>query len=208
MQIAKLLGALLFTQLSHAAGYVDPTAIDADAPEMLDPTAFYTFCGPNDFVVSLDAGKPRRSNRQVEGEESQYPLDAEGGTKTVSCKLGKQEIVATFDVNPPHERGMCAAVHRIGIKVDVDGQRLLKTKFAEYCTVWGISSLSLLSYGEGSPAAVLRVCGYWREDVPISRTKEGFAKRSFECADFDVQEMLRRKLHIVDSLRQVHALAP
>jgi hypothetical protein len=203
----RLLYISLLAQAAHASPYVDPTAIEADAPEMLQPSDFYTFCGPNDFVLSLDPAKPQRPNAPPVGEEVKHALDEQGGTKVVSCALGTHELVATFDIAPPSERGWCAAVHHIKVRVRIDDQMLLSTKFAEYCTHWGITSLTLFGSGGRSPST-LRVCGYWQGEVPLSREGKGLSKRSFECADFDAIEMVERKLYIVDTPHEVHALAP
>lgn len=203
---AKSLCALLIVQCAHASPYVDPTAIEAEAPEMLEPTAFHTFCGPSDFVVSLDPAKPSRANGQVDGSELKHALDDQGGTKTVTCKQGNQEIVATFDITPPGEQGFCGAVHHVKVRVRVDNQMLVTSKFADYCTLWGVTSITLLGRGSASPAATLRVCGYWQGQVAVRNGKDALDKRHFECSDFPAQEMLTRKLYVSDSPNEIYTL--
>jgi hypothetical protein len=174
---------------------------------MLQPTAFYSFCSPNAFAMSLDPVQLRSADK-AQGEEVKHPLDQEGGTKTIACKQGGREVVASLKVVPPHESGMCAALHHIHVRLSVDGQVLLTTKFANHCAPWGLSSLSLLGLGESSRYSTLRSCGYWNEEIAVSQGQGQIAKRSFECADFPALEMLNRKLYLFDGTHQVHAVKP
>jgi hypothetical protein len=169
---------------------------------MLEPSAIYSFCGMHSFVISLDPVQPRQGKTQ--GEALKHPLDEQGGNKTIECKQGNGVIAATLKISPPRESGMCAAVHYVHVKVQVNGQTLLVTKFAEYCAPWGLTSLSLLGYSEAFPPSTLRMCGYWRQNVAVAKRGIEVEKRSFECADFSTSQLLESKLYLTDG--EIHAL--
>ncbi len=196
MRFAGPLFALLFASGVHALPYVDPTAIEADAPEMLQPSAVYSFCAARTFAIALEPVQPRHA--EIEGEELKHPLDEHGGRRTIECKLGKDLIAATLRISPPGGNGMCGAVHFVGLELQVNDQLLLGTKFAEYCSPWGITSVTLIKYDAGYPLATVRMCGYWREDVAVANSGIKVYKRSFECSDFAASELLENKLHISD----------
>jgi hypothetical protein len=204
MRLAGPLFALLFSSSANAVPSVDPTAIEADSPDMLQPSAIYSFCGAHSFAISLDPVPPRRG--KTDGEELKHPLDEHGGTKAIECKQGNGLIVATLQISPPRENGMCAAVHYVHVKVQVNGQMMLATKFAEYCAPWGLTSLSLVGYGEAFPPSTLRMCGYWRGNVAVANSEIKVDKRSFECADFSASELLEKKLYLTDGPQEIHAL--
>ena len=206
-QFIGSLCAVVSVPPAHAVPQVDPTAIEAESPEMLQPAAFYSFCGPNAFAVSLDPVQLRSADK-AQGEEVKHPLGEAGGTNVITCKQGGREVVATLTVAPPRESGMCAALHHIHVKLSVDGQVLLTTKFANYCAPWGLSSFSLLGLGESSPHSTLRSCGYWNEEIAVMPRGDKISKRSFECADFSALEMLSSKLYLSDGTHQVHSLEP
>jgi hypothetical protein len=204
MRFAGPLFALLLASGVHAAPYVDPTAIEADAPEMLQPSAIHSFCGPHAFAISVDPVQLRRG--QGDGEALTYPLDEHAGTKTIECKQNDGRIVATLRITPPGGNGFCGAVHYVHVKLQIDDQLLLATKFAEYCAPWGLTSLSLIEYSEAFPPSTLRMCGYWRASVPVADSQLKVDKRSFECADFSTPELLEKKLVLTDGPHEIHAL--
>jgi hypothetical protein len=204
MRFAGPLFALLFASSVNAVPYVDPTAIEADGPEMLQPSAIYSFCGAHSFAISLDPAQPRHGKTDV--QELKHPLDEHGGTKAIECKQGNGLIVATLRISPPGANGMCAAVHYVHVKLQVNGQMLLATKFAEHCAPWGLTSLSLVEYGEAFPPSTLRMCGYWRQDVAVANSAIKVDKRSFECADFSASQLLEKKLYLTDGPQEIHAL--
>jgi len=204
IRLAGPMYTLLVASSVHAAPDVDPTAIEADGPEMLQPSAIHSFCGAHRFAISLDPGPPRHD--QPKGEEIKHPLDEHGGTKSIECKQGDGLIVATLRIAPPGGNGMCAAVHHVHVKLQINGQMLLATKFAEYCAPWGLTSLSLIEYGEAFPPSTLRMCGYWRGNVAVANSGIEVEKRSFECADFSTSELLEKKLYLTDGPHEIHAL--
>ena len=204
MRFAGPLFALLFASSVDAVPYVDPTAIEADGPEMLEPSAIYSFCGAHSFAISLDPVQPTRG--KTDGEELKHSLDEHGGTKAIECKQGNHLIVATLRITPPGGNGMCAAVHSVHVKLQVNGQMLLATKFAEYCAPWGLTWLSVLEYGKAFPPSTLRMCGYWRQDVAVANSGIKVNKRSFECADFAAAELLEKKLYVTDGPHEIYEL--
>lgn len=204
MKFVGPLLALFFAASVHAVPYVDPTAIEADAPEMLQPSAIYSFCGARTFAISLDPAHLRQG--RTDGEELKHPLDEHGGTKTIECKQGDDRIVATLRISPPGGNGMCGAVHYVHVKLEVNDQMLLATKFAEYCAPWGLTSVSLLGYGEAFPPSTLRMCGYWQQNVAVIDSQIKVDKRSFECADFSAAELLEKKLFLMDGPHEIHVL--
>jgi hypothetical protein len=171
MRFAGPLFVLLVASSAHAVPYVDPTAIEADAPEMLEPSAVYSFCGAHNFVISLDPVQLRRG--KADGEELKHPLDEHGGTKTIECKQNNGLIVANLRISPPGGNVMCGAVHHVDVKLQINDQMLVATQFAEHCAPWGLTltSLSLLEYGEAFPPSTLRMCGYWRQDVAVADSR-------------------------------------
>ena len=151
MRFAGPLFALLFASGVHALPDVDPSAFEADGPEMLEPSAVYSFCAARTFVISLEPVQPRHA--KIEGEELKHPLDEHGGTKAIECKLGKDLIAATLRITPPGGNRMCGAVHFVDLELQVNDQLLLGTKFANYCSPWGISSVTLRKFVAAYPLA-------------------------------------------------------
>ncbi|MDD0841275.1 hypothetical protein [Pseudomonas sp. Gutcm_11s] len=182
--ITVILG--LFAPVLTAAPLVDPWAIMAESPDMLDPEDVYTSCSDNRFVISLDA-----VNAPSE-KATALPVKSPPWEKEIRCTLNGREITSTLTVAEPRPTGICGATHHIEGNLAVDNARLLgNSNFANYCSMSGISSLSLKTRTDGGLAELI-ICTYESGHGNTSAT------HVYACRSYDADALMAKGVTLTD----------
>lgn len=188
MRASLSLIVILVSTYCGAAQLVDPYEIMAESPKMLDPDEIFISCTDKAFDIALE--KP--IGNQIANNES-FKLASNGGNKVVKCSLKGHLIESEFSYSGSSGSGYCGGVKFIQASISIDSKRILYSPFANYCTMWGMSSIRIKSHSEKSLDSII-ACGYW----PITETTENgvVESRTYSCTNYNAEDVIQKNHRI------------